>query len=447
MTPVLLTLAVALALGRFLDGLAAIALSGIVGSVAAVGLGFRGSRRLQRLRKVVTSGADAASAELAWPGALDEIDVAFQSAARFSTAVRDRLTVLDQQLMQQALVLDRMNDGLMRVGEDGRISYANVAAGTLFGGRDPAGRSFIGVTRDHELAGALQRCFDTGDDQQHTFEIAGEGRLMSAVVIALSSSPPEVLVMLRDITEVNRLQNLRRDFVANVSHELRTPLSTIKILTETLLDVRPDGEASQFLKKIDAEVDSMTALVRDLLDLTRLETTGGRLTLRRVSPSVLIADVAGRMRPLAERHDVRIETAVQGDVRDLAADERRLHQALINLVTNAIVHTPPGGSVTLECREDDGGERVLISVRDTGSGIPPDDLPRIWERFYKADRARSGPGTGLGLAIVKHIVQAHGGTVNAASEMGKGSCFTIEIPRRTDRMVAAARSSEPYVPR
>ena len=444
-TPVLVTLLVSVAGAAYLNNLVALLIAGVVGIVIALALARRNVARLRVLRATRT-GAFSDLDGMGGHHVTDEIDEAVQSVVRFSATFNDRVAALDQQLVQQAVVLDRMNDGLMRVGADGRIIYANVAAGTLFGGRNPAGRSFIGVTHDHELADALQRCLRTGEDQQHTFEIAGEGRLMSAVIIQLSSNPPESLVMLRDITEVNRLQNLRRDFVANVSHELRTPLSTIKILTETLLDMRPDDEeASRFLEKIDGEVDSMTALVRDLLDLTRLETMGGRLTLRRIDPGQMIDDVASRMRPLAERHDVQIGTVTAHPARDLVADERRLHQALINLVTNAIVHTPAGGRVTLEYAEAEDGRSVVLSVHDTGSGIQPDDLPRVWERFYKTDRARSGPGTGLGLAIVKHIVQAHGGTVDAESELGRGSRFRIVVPRRTDHVVTAARVAETYV--
>jgi two-component system sensor histidine kinase ResE len=167
-------------------------------------------------------------------------------------------------------------------------------------------------------------------------------------------------------------------------------------------------------------------LVRDLLDLTRLETMGARLALREVDVGLLVEDVRDRMRPLAERHGVELVTSSGDDAGLLVCDERRLHQALINLITNAIVHTPADGMVTIGAERVEGG--VSFFVQDTGTGIPAGDLPRVWERFFKTDKARTGPGTGLGLAIVKHIVQAHSGSVAASSEVGKGSDFRITIP-------------------
>ncbi len=418
--------------GMILGGLSGSLVWGVVAGVvvAALVAGWltrRAARRLQMLERVARETSDIDVEPLAMLDAHDQIDHALQTVAQAAVTEERRRRDTLLLLTQLTQVLDRMNDGLMRVAHDGRVTYANVAAGSLFGGRNPTGRTFMSATRDHELNRAVRRCLDTGEEQQHTLEIPGEGRLVNAVVVRLNERPVEALVMLRDITEVNRLQNLRRDFVSNVSHELRTPLSTIKILTETLLDIREDDEeAGTFLQKIDNEVDSMTALVRDLLDLTRLETIGGTLVLRHIDSALLVHDVRDRMRPLAERHDVSLKTQVEEEIGALVGDERRLNQALINLVTNAVVHTPAGGTVTIGAGPSEGGVRFY--VQDSGVGIPPDDLPRIWERFFKTDKARTGPGTGLGLAIVKHIVQAHSGTVAATSEVGKGSEFWFVIP-------------------
>lgn len=403
----------------------------VAGGTLAVGLAWwlarRAARRLERLERVARQDGGVDVDAEAETKVRDQLDHALRTVAQQGVNQNQRREAVLLTLTQQTQVLDRMNDGLMRVAHDGKVTYANVAAGSLFGGRNPTGRSFMSVTHDHELNRAVRQCLETGAEQRHTFEIAGEGRLVDAVAIRLSEQPVEALVMLRDITEVARLQNLRRDFVSNVSHELRTPLATIKILTETLLDIRDDDEeAAGFLRKIDSEVESMTALVRDLLELTRLETMGSPLALREIEVELLVQDVRDRMRPLADRHDVTLTATIDASAGMLVGDERRLHQALINLITNAIVHTPAGGTVTVGARRVAGAVRFY--VRDTGSGIPLDDLPRIWERFFKADRARSGPGTGLGLAIVKHIVQAHSGTVSASSVLGQGSEFWFEIP-------------------
>lgn len=384
-------------------------------------------RRLHEIERIARPDGRGDLESVLARDAHDEIDLALLSVARQAVNDDQRRQLITRQLSQQNQILDQMNDGLMRVSPDGRVTYANVAAGALFGGRNPIGRSFMSVTRDHELHQVVLKGLDSGEIQHHTLEIAGESRLIDAIVIRLGDPPAEALVMLRDITEVSRLQNLRRDFVSNVSHELRTPLSTIKILTETLLDIREDdAEATSFLTKIDEEVDSMTALVRDLLDLTRLEAMGARLALREIVVGLLIEDVRDRMRPLAERHGVSLVTATSDDAGMLIGDERRLHQALINLISNAIVHTPTGGEVAIGA--DRVADGVSFFVRDTGTGIPAGDLSRVWERFFKTDKARTGPGTGLGLAIVKHIVQAHGGSVAASSEVGKGSEFRIMIP-------------------
>lgn len=402
-------------------------MAGVLAVLLAILLARRAARRLERLMRVARQDGDVDVSAEATIDAYDQFGHALRTVAQQAVNDNRRREAESRLLIQQTQVLDQMNDGLMRIASDGRVMYANVAAGALFGGRNPTGRTLMSVTRDHELNRAVRHCLDTGREQHHTLEIAGEGRLVNAVAIRLSERPVEALVMLRDITEVARLQNLRRDFVSNVSHELRTPLSTIRILAETLLDIRQDDdEAAEFLHKIVGEVDSMTELVRDLLDLTRLETMGGQLVLREIDAGLLVHDVRDRMRPLAERQSVALSATADGGGGTLVGDERRLHQALINLVTNAIVHTPAGGSVTVGTTRDEGGVRFY--VRDTGSGIPHDDLSRIWERFFKGDRARTGPGTGLGLAIVKHIVQAHSGTVSASSEVGKGSEFWFVIP-------------------
>lgn len=400
-----------------------LALGIAAGGAAACWLDAHLRAQLRHIRAEVVSG-------LVRPGAVqpaNELDALAAAVQRFARATAGQHQRDLDELEHQTFLLDRMNDGLLRVAANGRVRYANAAAGALFGGGNPAGQSFARATRDHELHAALSRCLADGRDARLTVELP-TGRLISAVIVRANDDPPEALVMLRDITEVSRLQTLRRDFVANVSHELRTPLATMKILAETVLDLRPDdAEAARYLTKLDGEIDVMAALVRDLLDLSRLEGEADALTIAPTDAARIMAEARERMLPIAARRGVQLRADAPAASIALRADERRLHQALVNLIGNAIAHTPEGGAVTLGVREN--AERVTFSVRDTGAGIDAADLGRVWERFFKADRSRAGAGMGLGLAIVKHIALAHGGEVAATSEPGRGSEFTVTVPR------------------
>jgi two-component system, OmpR family, phosphate regulon sensor histidine kinase PhoR len=418
-------------------------LAGILaGTPAGVAVAYHfGTNARKRLEFVQSLGDKVPLSPGNYPysSTTDEIDEAYSRISARLNELEETYANEVRVLSRQSQLLDRMNDGIMRVDANGMVSYANVAAGALFRGRDPAGRSFIAVARDHELSDLVQLNLRTGEDQQHTFEIPGDISVFNAVITRLADSPPESLVVLRDITEVTRLQTLRRDFVANVSHDLRTPLSAIKIMTETLLELREDDPDSQrFLGKIDDEVNVMTALVNDLLDLASLEGGESRLNVRMINLHHIVEEVRERMDPIAIRHDVELLVSIDADIEPIEADPRRLNQVLVNLVNNAIVHTQAGGKVEIAAFQE--GAQAVFEVRDTGVGIHPDDLPRVWERFFRADRARSGRGTGLGLAIVKHVVLAHGGTMSATSTVGRGSEFRVTFPVRQHRSRATTPS-------
>jgi two-component system phosphate regulon sensor histidine kinase PhoR len=252
---------------------------------------------------------------------------------------------------------------------------------------------------------------------------------MQATIAPIHGGGEWALVLsLADITEVRLAETTRRDFVANVPHELRTPLAGIKAVVETLRDgaLHDPAAADEFLGRVDAEVDRLVHLVEELLQLSRIESGAAPLHLAEVSPRTLLAACVDRFRHTAERAGVRLTLDTAEGLPMVRADAERLGQAVGNLIHNAIKFTPPGGSVTVSGSRMDG--LVHLSVTDTGRGIDAADLPRIFERFYVADRARSGRGTGLGLAIVKHVVRAHGGTVEARSTPGHGSTFRISLP-------------------
>jgi two-component system phosphate regulon sensor histidine kinase PhoR len=236
-----------------------------------------------------------------------------------------------------------------------------------------------------------------------------------------------VLLVLHDITEVRRAETTRRDFVANVSHELRTPLAGIKAVVETLRDGALDDTetAYAFLGQVDGEVDRLVQLVEELLQLARIE-SGAAVEMTPVDLRLIVVGCLDRFSPQAERAGVVLRMRAAESLPQIEANGAQLGQAIGNLVHNAIKFTPSGGAVTVSARTE--GTDIRIAVSDTGDGIDAADLPRIFERFYIGDRARSGRGTGLGLAIVKHVALVHHGSVEAKSARGQGSTFTISLP-------------------
>jgi two-component system phosphate regulon sensor histidine kinase PhoR len=224
------------------------------------------------------------------------------------------------------------------------------------------------------------------------------------------------------------LETVRRDFISNISHELRTPLASLKALTETLQDgALTDPEAGpRFLGRMHAEVDALTQMAQELLDLSRIESGQVELMLTPLEPKKLLNSAADRMRLQAERAGLKLHVRCADDLQSVRVDKARLEQVLVNLIHNAVKFTKPGGEIALDAKSTSGG--VLFAVRDTGVGIPSESLSRIFERFYRVDKSRTGSGTGLGLSISRHIVEAHGGRIWANSREGQGSVFYFEIP-------------------
>lgn len=245
-------------------------------------------------------------------------------------------------------------------------------------------------------------------------------------------------IVIEDLTELRRLERARRDFIANISHELRTPLASVRLLAETLEEaIDTDREQAQiFVEKIENEIQHLTALVSETLDLSRIESGQMPLVIEPVEAEQLVREVMARMLPLAQRHRVTLHTDLDQGKTLVAADSKQIIRVLVNLVHNAIKFTPSGGIVVIGTHLQEGGNAQGFFVRDTGIGIPPEDLPRIFERFYKVNRARSkadfigpgGAGSGLGLAIARHVVEAHGGRIKVESTVGKGSTFTFTLP-------------------
>lgn len=248
-------------------------------------------------------------------------------------------------------------------------------------------------------------------------------------------------VVIEDLSELRRLERVRRDFVANISHELRTPLASVRLLAETLEDaIDTDPENAQiFVEKIEKEVQYLSDLVAELLELSRIESGRVPMSIEPIEAEMLVREIMARLLPQAQRHRVTLRTEIEQGQTKVAADSKQIARVLVNLVHNAIKFTPSGGEVVIGTRRQPDGTMQSFFVRDTGVGIPSEDLPRIFERFYKVSQSRvrgnfvgpGGGGSGLGLAIARHVVEAHGGRIFATSEPGKGSTFTFTLPVAT----------------
>ena len=338
-----------------------------------------------------------------------------------------RYSSLDAERARLAAVLDRMTDGVLITDAAGRVQFANPAAESLFGVDHAIGHTLVEVVRQHKLVETWQRGRETGQPQEESVELPTGHQFLQLVVLPDQQTGGSLLLV-QNLTRVRRLETVRRDFISNVSHELRTPLASLKALTETLRDGALDDPkaAHRFLGRMETEVDALTQMAQELLDLTRIESGQVPLELKAVPAAGLLSLAADRMRAQAERAGLVIRLGTPQDITEVWADPSRLEQVLVNLIHNAVKFTRPGGEVVLLAQIE--GEVVRFAVKDTGVGIPADDLERIFERFYKADRARSGGGTGLGLSISRHIIEAHGGRIWVESEEGRGSTFYFTIP-------------------
>ena len=375
--------------------------------------------------------------------------------------LREQVTTLAEEESRLSAILEGMADGVIITDDQGRVRLINAAAARVLGTtrEEALGRSYAQVVRHYQLIDLWQRCRERGEEESAAIEVARRGLFVQAIAKPFTEAGPEgYLVMLQDLTRIRRLETVRRDFISNLSHELRTPLAGLKALVDTLRDgaLEDPPAARRFLDRMETEVDALTQMVEELLELSRIES--GRMPLR--LSAIAVADVVlpplERLSPQAERAGLAIEVDLPDDLPPVLAERERVQQVVTNVVHNAIKFTPQGGIKVTGCRlqvpgsepaqpetlraepQDEAlnlkpetippGDWVLISVRDTGVGIPAEDLDRIFERFYKTDRARSGGGTGLGLSIAKHIVQAHGGQIWAESTEGRGSTLYFTLP-------------------
>jgi len=361
------------------------------------------------------------------PADVKEIENLSSAIVSLKTAFNLERSSLNAENERLSTVLEQLTDGVIIVDANGFIQFANPAAQKLFEMPHAPGHSVTEVLRNHQLVDAWRRCQQTNEIQSETVELPARRQFLQLIAIPDTHASGSLLLV-QDLTRVRRLETVRRDFISNISHELRTPLASLKALTETLQSgALSDPEAGpRFLGRINAEVDALTQMAQELLDLSRIESGQVELILAPLAPKSLVTSAADRMRMQAECASLKLSIKCEDDLHNIRADKSRLEQVLVNLIHNAVKFTKPGGEIALEAGSVSGG--VRFAVRDSGVGIPAESLSRIFERFYRVDKSRTGSGTGLGLSISKHIIEAHGGKIWAESDEGRGSVFYFEIP-------------------
>ncbi len=413
--------------------------AGAAVALASVALGWYLARRTTRSVLAVTAGARRLAS-----GDLDhrvpaigtdesrDLAIAFNRMAR---TIRWTVTALEGERAKLSAVLDTMDDGVVVADSDGAVTLVNPAAVEMLGepSRGAVGGRLSGAVWDHDLVRLVREAVESGEPRYGEVSLSHSKRTVSAVATPVRQGDGgSVLLTLHDLTRRRLVDTTRREFVSNVSHELRSPLASMKAMVETLQAGAGEdrAKASEFLGRIDGEIDRMTALVAELLELSRLEGGQVEMDAEPFDLAPVVAEVVGRLGHRAQASGVSIESGLPDGLPRPFGEAAKISQVLFNLVDNALRFTPEGGSVRIDAEVADGF--VEVTVADTGSGIEPEHLPHLFERFYKVDRSRSGGGIGLGLAIARHIVMAHGGDVSVSSEPGLGASFSFTVPIARD---------------
>ncbi len=356
---------------------------------------------------------------------------------RLAENLGERIEKLSKALAETEALLEEMEEGVLILDLHGRVQKVNGAMEAILSHAYPAdmGKHYLEVFRDPELNEIIQATLREKKGQRRSFSPLGQPEKTFQVQSSLVEYPQGggegVVVVFHDITDLKRLERIRRDFVANVSHELRTPLTEIRGSLEAL--VAQGGEdgslAEPILSTIRGQTERMEKIVSDLLLLSEMESPDRLLKRERLHVGDLISAAVNSLRPLAESKKQTLLESVASDLPPTRGDGERIRQAITNLLHNSISYTPEQGHIRIEAGAVERG--VEVSVSDTGIGIPSVDLPRVFERFYRVDkrRSRDAGGTGLGLSIVRHIVEAHGGWIRAESKPGQGSRFTFFLPQ------------------
>lgn len=367
----------------------------------------------------------------------DPLDSLAHGMNRVAEVLMERTGDLEQDKKQLEAILTSMANGIIILNHGLTITLINRAALTMFRIQEPSvtGRHLLEVIRDVRIDDAVHRVTREGGSETVNWSLPDNEALVVEVTIGALPEPVGGLgavMVSRDVSLQSQLDRMRQDFVANVSHELQTPLTIIRGFTETLMEENVDQESRErFTRLIHEEANRMSRLVDDLLTLSRMEHHSLPFAVEGVNVGVLMESVMSRIAPRAEAAGLALESRMLSQACIVSGDPDRLQEVFLNLIQNAVQYTPAGGTIAVSAESNSLTHMIGVSVQDTGIGIPNADLPRIFERFYRVDKARSraSGGTGLGLAIVKHIIELHHGRIDVSSTVGQGTRFTVWLPR------------------
>lgn len=366
-------------------------------------------------------------------GPRDEIGASAYAINQLALRLKEQFQKLEVEQAKINAVLLHMNEGVMILDSQGRIMVTNHAALELFKIEHTPiiEQRIIRVIRYHQIHDLWQAYSESGKDQAELIELSDQNKLIQVTLTPLDESVHgHSLIVFQDLTQIRQLQTIRRDFISNISHELRTPLASLKALAETLqISALDDPDAARrFLARMDTEIEALAQMVSELLELSRIESGQVPLHLQKTEANKILASVIERLAVQAERAKLSLKAKFTEEPNFILADTPRLEQVLVNIIHNAIKFTPSQGKIRCSIQTDD--EWVIFKIKDNGEGIPQEDLPRIFERFYKSRRPNAKSGTGLGLSIAKHLVEAHGGNIWVESQLDHGTTFHLAFPRQ-----------------
>jgi two-component system phosphate regulon sensor histidine kinase PhoR len=363
----------------------------------------------------------------------DELSELGHALDRMANSLTTTLGELRAERDLQRRILEAMHEGVVVIDQNGRIVLVNPALrSTLLLGADAVGKLLIETVRHADLHNLVDRARSAPDGPPLEIELPGlKPRRVLVQAAPLQGDDEGLLLVFVDVTELRRLESLRRDFVANASHELRTPIAAVRSATETLQSgaLADPLAANRFLDIIERNAQRLQSLVEDMLELSKLESNVFKLKRERVELQRVVPIVLALFRERADKKGVRVTSELGPGLAPVEGDARALEHVLSNLVDNAVKYCPSGARIVVRAIEDEA--RVRLVVSDNGPGIPAEHLPRVFERFYRVDagRSRDVGGTGLGLSIVRHMVEAMRGDVRVESEVGRGSTFVVTLPR------------------